>query len=326
LFDLTNELTSLSHLLIRVSHAILTVELYLSFYRIYRCLVESKKQFLSEIIMNNEIWTRCDRQVVLRIVSHWTYTVFVCSTKELVAVRPFSLLLCQLNHYFPFPADDVGTVTEIRSLLKSLLLFIAQCSFDKRDFDELVNQCVWSQDIRISSDLLGFIKLLILDPNQILRRLCLSFQDVAKLPKLCHRQDVGLSTQIIDVITEFFRRGLLGMDVFPTMIELLAMNLRSLNKCDRLFQFILDRRIHGFVSLACWYATVIDPDSQAVLIERFSQKGFPPQTDTTISMFWPLVMALQSSDPRPLLKMHLESLIESRRLELSRTSRCFSEI
>jgi hypothetical protein len=151
-----------------------------------------KETYLSEILMNGEIWTRSPPADTLKIFSHWTEVLFNCSREVMVTVRPFSVLLCDINRYLDFAREDELDIVACRNILKRLLFLIAHISFTRHDFQELVYQCIKSQSNRVSADLLVIVRML----SEVVGQVGLEFWDIARLTKLAARNDSSLTIEI----------------------------------------------------------------------------------------------------------------------------------
>jgi hypothetical protein len=96
----------------------------------------------------------------------------------------------------------------------------------------------------------------------------------------------------------------------PQMIEILVIKLKAVPESDLLFRFLIAQitsTSQVFVTMACWYAAVIDTVCQTFLIQFFEERGFSLLRDSPITMFWPLAMAFQSPPFHALLALYLKA-------------------
>jgi hypothetical protein len=256
-FFQTNKLYILAFWLLTIDAKYIDYDMYIKLYEIFHCLSDRRlrEQFLDDILVNPEIWSRVSRDDSLKIVSHWVYVVFPSSKEIVVTVRPFSQVFCHLTLYFPFEKSDSLDITGCRNLLRILMLMIAQLSFSRTDFEEVISQIVHSPDTRTSEDLLQLLKLLALD-SQALSSIELELSDILPLIKLVDRKDSSLTMSLIKTILEFYEHGILSDDSLPYVIQLLLLKFRGYIESETLYQFATEQaRLYFSHSIAIpfWY-------------------------------------------------------------------------
>ena len=102
MFAMNESFVILSHLLLKSSDDNLNYNVYNRFFNIIGFIRDKQlqKQFLDTILMNVELWLKCDVKSHQRIIQHWAQSLVPNYHQIVSELRPFSWILSTLRTYY----------------------------------------------------------------------------------------------------------------------------------------------------------------------------------------------------------------------------------
>lgn len=142
----------------------LTYSMYLRFFGMLDfCRNKTLDHLIDHILLNFELWTKCEQ--ITRIVQHWGVSLPEACAKGILNVRPFSVLMAQICHYFYFVKSDPEAADQIPDLdvelcrqnLNKLALALATLSFTESDAMAVISHVVNTNDLREKLSILDLL-------------------------------------------------------------------------------------------------------------------------------------------------------------------------
>jgi hypothetical protein len=293
-FFQTNKLSVVAFWLLTIDARHINYDLYLKLYELFQCLSvrRVREHLLDDILMNCEIWARASKEDHCQVVWHWAHILLRGSKEILVTVRPFSLLLSHFQLYFGFDRSEHLDIPVCRAHLRTLMLVLAHVAFDRTAYEGLVSHIVRQRDVPTCEELLQLLKHVLIDAQAYGP---LTLRDLCPLLALLERGVPRLTHALLDVVLELSRSEVLPQEALPEFIQLFLLRIRP--PFDGFFEFAcVEARTHfsHAIALPFWYVAVIDRSRELDLLEQLRDRPFPFVTQSILTMFWPIVLAIQS--------------------------------
>ena len=299
----------LAHLLVSANSSHITYALYQKFVVIFKILVDEKarKSILSSILMNVDIWFKCNASDHLHIVTNWSRVLFKQNSSLVIKTLPFDKLLSTLVLYYWYNKSESSelifrdrvrgeplNVLECRKFLFEILYEMAQVSFTEEDLKLLMSTILTCEDMKQSIDFLGFLQKIIM--QQSITSKCTDIgKYIALLVYLFNMKSDEVVIATLSVIVTAHRQGIMKPLSMRSQVEIIMHTIGSYFSrtalVDRILEFT-DRSVPELFPLIS--LMTLNNGRPVVFIDKIHPNR--KLASSEIWAMWPLVSAYKSEE------------------------------
>ncbi|EAY02739.1 Beige/BEACH domain containing protein [Trichomonas vaginalis G3] len=206
---------AISHLLIETENC-LNFEIYNGFYELSNMIKHKSllKQLLEYIVLNLDIWIKCDEENHLKILKHYRDVLFVnTSLAKTILSFPFwsSILRC---YYWYKDADKNFSVKTrnispekivlFRQIIFEIMSFYINENLQENEYQVFLRSVISSQEDNQTFDLLGFIVSQMTSPKTCQKVTKMIFTNISCLLQLIARNKPELTSNTIQATSYMF--------------------------------------------------------------------------------------------------------------------------
>ena len=213
----------LSHIMMESNGEFLNYALYTQIYNMHNAIANEnlKIQLFDNILLNIELWMKCDSENHRRIVRHWDKVLFQTCKEKFVSLRPVSWILNALRVYYWYKPIEIGVIYDSKRFnnkklnvkdCRQSLLHIAKCvseeNFSESDFKLLISHILTCTDQDQIIDLLNFLHDMIKTQKDLLMQINSSIHIISLLQYLFNINNSSIICATLSIIIEAHNQGL----------------------------------------------------------------------------------------------------------------------
>ena len=211
----------LSHLLMSSDDRHITYPLYLKFVNILENLTCEKLrlQLLDSILLNIELWMKCNADNHRRIVKHWSRVLVPGCSEEVKSIRSFNMWLSALRCYYWYePCEQQlvllmnrcrGQELHVKECRSAILMIVHMNKLSEPEFRNLISHILTCKDYEQIVDLLQFLNELILEKKEALSQFHSSMHMLCLLQYLVNMNHIEIVCLVVKAIVCAHTSGLI---------------------------------------------------------------------------------------------------------------------
>lgn len=304
----------ISHLLLSASDIHVDYSLYLQFFNLMQSITNTPLQanLTKEILINVELWLKCDAENHLRIVRHWARVLFPSLKNFLVNVTSIQELLYIMRVYYWYSwyseeeeyirmrnrvRGEELNVSECRQLLNNVAVILASESFSAKEYTIIESHCLTCADNRQVADMLRLVLALANAPTAPLKDLNIDM--VSFLYNLFLRKDETVTVLAIEIMAAFHKTGLVHQFGIQESIlhiqEQLSASVASPTMLKTLTELTVSDHPE-LLSICCWIALNLEEKESRSMLEQLHPDSKYVYHFTWC--VWPILLCYHQTEPQ----------------------------
>ena len=296
----------ISHLLLSASSTHIDYSLYLQFFNLMQSITNTKLQasLVKEILINVELWLRCDAENHIRVVRHWARVLFPSLKNFLIRVTSVQEMLFIMRVYYWYARrseeeeytridnrvrGEELNIAECRQLLNNMVIILACEKFSASDFYIIESHCLTCNDNSQVADLLRLILSLANTPVSPLKDLNIDL--ISFLYSLFVRRDESITLLAIEIIVAFHHLGLVHGSVLAEHIVNIQEQLSATMASVSMLRSLTDLAVTHYpevLSICCWVALNLGESESQPMLDHLQAD---PRYVTHFSWcIWPIIL------------------------------------
>lgn len=295
----------ISHLLMKSDDSDLKYALYSQFFILMNELTNEdlKKQLFDYILINVDLWIKCDAENNRRILRHWAKSLIPTFQEIALKSISFSWILSILRAFYWYEPIEKGiamnidnrsqnqilNVKDCRNSLISVAQFISHSKFTDLDFKNLLSNILTCPDHKQSFDLLNLLHTLILEKENFLINTKGSMHLISLLQYLLNINDVEIISSTLSIIFDAHYSSIIPEITLNAHIDIILHQLTpSFVTKGMLSQLIeLTNAYPEIFPICSWVAMNIGETGIRQMLNKV-----PPNYTFAQSEFWSLYLVI----------------------------------
>ncbi|OHS96917.1 Beige/BEACH domain containing protein [Tritrichomonas foetus] len=302
----------ISHLMMESDGKHLNYPLYIQLFNLMNEInnEDLKRQLYDSILMNIELWMKCDAENHRRIARHWSKSLIQTCSEMTVSLRSFSWIISALRIYYWYEPIEHGiaalpnrcrgqklNVKDCRHSLMAVGHFIAQTRFDENDFRNLISHILTCSDHSQNADLLNFLNSLIKEHHNLFEHMKTSIHLISLLQYLFNLNNNSVICSTLSTIVDAHKTGLFENFPISNHIDIILHQVVPQFVTKSMLTNLIDLTIKypEAFPICSWVAMNIGDSGVRAMIKKLK-----PNTKLTMNESWALypVVALYKGDEK----------------------------
>lgn len=303
----------LSHLLMKSDDSILNYSLYMQFFNLFNEVtnVQLKKQLFDVILMNVDLWIKCDAESHRRILRHWNKSLVPTFSEIAIQLRSFSWVLSTLRAYYWYSPIEVNiamvvdkrcrnqslNVKDCRNSMMSIAEFISNIKFDENEFKTFISHILTCTDHEQIVDLLSLLSRIIKEHKNLFEKVGQSVKLIPLLQYLLNINNVSIISSVFSVICDAHKFNVFNDFSLDVHIDVILHNIapQVANKAMQKSLVELTSFVPESFPICSWVAMNIGDEGVRSMLKKLK-----PNESFTTSKFWSFypVVALYKGDSK----------------------------
>lgn len=301
----------IARILLQYPPKMLDHKIYTEFFNLFELInnVNLKKHLLDSILLDPYIWITADAEDHLKILNHWSTTLFSKFIKYVNEIRPIHELLNILEFFYWFnetgnivlcgknskrPRDENLNIAVCRDEINKCIVYSASLKFDAEILLNIFKQCnSLSNDPEQVKSLLELSYELVSSAGR-LNPIKLDKQIFASMHDLISKNEDIPSLYLMKIIAAIAKNKMLSSSDLCDFLEvcIFSMNTKTLKNefYEGVCELLLGQPI--FLPIACWLADTKDDEGKDLLVKYIEKlKPSKDYMDHKNWFVWPLIFA-----------------------------------